>query len=197
MDAAGWGPQPADTAGISPHLGLRRENRQRPSAGAEAAWSGWGVYPAFFLPDYSCSNSTMILQIYGNDSKRKLWLGGSFAACGKALQVFREKLRLKKKKLKIKLNFVSHILLLLCISLCSNFLLRRSICCLVLGILLSFPNPWTFRSYFMACCWSSAMFKSSLNAIPRIQCLPCQHNSALCKQYLYSAFFFSLQSISR
>lgn len=49
----------------------------------------------------------------------------------------------------------------------------------------------------MACCWSSAMFKSSLNAIPRIQCLPCQHNSALCKQYLYSVFFFSLQWISR
>lgn len=100
-------------------------------------------------------------------------------------------------KIKSKLDFVSPIVVLLCISLCSHFLLHRSICCLVLGMLLSFPNPWTFRSYFMACCWSSAMFKSSLNAIPRIQCLPCQHNSALCKQNLYSAFFYSLQWLSR
>lgn len=154
------------------------------------------VFCFFFLPDYSCPNSTMILQIQGSDTQSRLWLGGSFAACWRALQVFKEKLKFKMK-IKSKLDFVSPIVVLLCISLCFHFLLHRSICCLVLGMLLSFPNPWTFRSYFMACCWSSAMFKSSLNAIPRIQCLPCQHNSALCKQNLYSAFFYSLQWISR
>lgn len=166
-------PWPADTAGISLQPCSARqwlggwERRKHPSSGPEAALPEVGTYSALFILDYFWPNSMMILQIHDNDTKSRIWLCGSFAACWKVLQVIKKKHEFKNVDAR-SLDFASHLRLLLCIALWSHFPPHRSICCLVFGILLSFPNPWTFRSYFISSCWSSAMFKPSLSAISKI-----------------------------
>lgn len=84
--------------------------------------SGGCILLSFFLPNYSCPGSTMILQICGNDTKSRLWLGGSFAACRKVLQVLKEQFKLKNKKVSSPLYLTSFF--------CFVFLCALISCCI-------------------------------------------------------------------